>query len=113
MMGSMPSDLKKKTLRVAAGQVWTDPTLADWPDDDYRVFVGNLGPEVTDSDLNRAFSKYKSLLRVRVIMESGPRGKSRGYGFLSFGDPHDFLAAMKEMNGPYLICLIHDIAVSD
>lgn len=96
---SLPPDIKKKTLRVAAGEVWRDPTLADWPEDDYRVFVGNLGPEVTDADLNRSFSKYKSLQRVRVVMEAGPRGKSRGFGFLSFGDARDFLDAMKEMNG--------------
>jgi len=26
-------------------------------------------------------------------------GKSRGFGFVSFKDPHDFSRAMKEMNG--------------
>ncbi len=27
---------KKKHLRAAAGKVWEDPTLADWPDSTYR-----------------------------------------------------------------------------
>jgi len=26
-------------------------------------------------------------------------GKSRGFGFVSFKDPHDFSRALKEMNG--------------
>lgn len=96
---AVPTDFRAKTLRVAAGKVWKDPAMSDWPEDDYRVFVGNLGPEVTDGDLNRAFSKYKTLQRSRVVFEAGPRGKSRGYGFLSFGDARDFLSAMKDMNG--------------
>ncbi|KAF9975215.1 hypothetical protein BGZ73_001197 [Actinomortierella ambigua] len=29
-------------------------------------------------------------------------GKSKGYGFLSFKDPDDFVKAMKEMNGKYV-----------
>ena len=29
----------------AAGRVWTDETLADWPEDDFRIFVGDLGNE--------------------------------------------------------------------
>jgi RNA recognition motif-containing protein len=29
-------------------------------------------------------------------------GKSKGYGFVSFADPHDFLKAWKEMDGKYI-----------
>jgi RNA recognition motif-containing protein len=29
-------------------------------------------------------------------------GKTRGYGFVSFAQPKDFLNALKEMNGKYV-----------
>lgn len=29
--------------------------------------------------------------------------KSKGYGFVAFSDPEDFLKAWKEMNGKFLI----------
>jgi RNA recognition motif-containing protein len=29
-------------------------------------------------------------------------GKTRGYGFVSFLNPQDFLKALKEMNGKYV-----------
>lgn len=35
-------------VRTAGGQVWEDVTLLDWPDDDFRMFCGDLGNDVTD-----------------------------------------------------------------
>ena len=29
-------------------------------------------------------------------------GKTKGYGFVSFRDPEDFIKAMREMNGKYV-----------
>ena len=46
---------------------WIDTTMNDWPDDDYRIFAGDLGNEVTDEHLASAFRKYGSFLRARVI----------------------------------------------
>ena len=34
---------KEKTMRKAGGDIWIDETLDEWPDKDYRLFVGNLG----------------------------------------------------------------------
>jgi len=31
-----------------AGVIWEDPSLDDWPDNDFRIFVGDLGNEVSD-----------------------------------------------------------------
>merc|ERR1719197_2276630 len=44
-------------LRKASGKIWRDPTLDDWPKDDYRLFCGDLGNEVTDDLLANAFRK--------------------------------------------------------
>jgi len=40
--------------------------MEDWPDNDYRIFVGNLGNEVTDEMLALAFRKYSSFSRAKV-----------------------------------------------
>eukprot|EP00741_Cyanophora_paradoxa_P000268 tig00000403_g260.t1 len=86
-------------LRKTAGVAWVDPTLADWPENDYRAFVGNLGNDVTDTILAQAFSRYPSFQKARTIKTYQGKGK---YGFVSFWDPKDFLAAMREMNGKFI-----------
>ncbi|KAJ1768928.1 hypothetical protein LPJ74_004475 [Coemansia sp. RSA 1843] len=92
---------KRRIVRLAGGQVWEDSTLDDWPTNDYRLFAGDLGPEVTGEVLQQAFGKFRTLQRTHVVMDK-KTGKSRGYGFLSFGDADDFLAAWKEFNGKYV-----------
>ena len=85
--------------RHCAGKTWVDPTLGDWPANDHRMFVGNLSSEVTDDFLARAFSKYPTFQRAKVIKD---KFKPRAYGFVSFGAPGDFAQAMREMNGKYI-----------
>ncbi|VDD76122.1 unnamed protein product [Mesocestoides corti] len=92
---------KKVYKRVAAGMVWEDPTLGDWDPNDFRIFCGDLGNEVSDDTLIRAFSRYPSFRKAKVIVDKRT-GKSRGYGFVSFSDPNDFTRAIREMNGKYV-----------
>jgi len=85
--------------------VWTDSTLADWPEDDFRLFVANLGPDANEDLLRAAFLKYPSFAKCRVIkprVGQGSQSKVKPYGFLSFTDPWDALRAMKEMEGAYI-----------
>lgn len=91
----------KKRLRTAGGQIWEDSTLDEWPEDDYRVFVGDLGNEVNDDTLYRAFEHYSSLQKARVIRDKVTT-KSKGYGFVSLTDPMEFLKCLREMNGTYI-----------
>ena len=72
--------------------------LSSFISDDFRVFCGDLGNEVTDEILTRNFSKYPSFLKAKVVRDK-KTNKSKGYGFLSFKDPNDFIKAMREMNG--------------
>eukprot|EP00727_Mastigamoeba_balamuthi_P012914 m51a1_g8245 putative rna recognition domain containing protein (195) ;mRNA; f:127603-128273 len=90
----------KRCFRKAAGEEWEDPSLADWPDNDFRIFVGDLGNEVNDEVLRQAFQKY-NCQKSRVIRDKYSQ-KSKGYGFVSFADPMDFAHALKEMNGAYI-----------
>ncbi|KAJ2788138.1 hypothetical protein GGI15_000159 [Coemansia interrupta] len=99
--GDKHNSKKRRIVRMAGGEVWEDATLDDWPDNDFRLFAGDLGPEVTSEMLTQVFCKFGSLQRTHVVCEK-KTGKSRGYGFISFGDPDDFLKAWKEFNGKYI-----------
>ncbi|TVT99336.1 hypothetical protein EJB05_55336 [Eragrostis curvula] len=98
---SDPSTTKKPVPRRAAGQSWEDPTLTDWPENDYRLFCGDLGNEVNDDVLSKAFSRFPSFNMARVVRDKRT-GKTKGYGFVSFSNPTDLAAAIKEMNGKYV-----------
>ncbi|XP_021738056.1 RNA-binding protein 42-like [Chenopodium quinoa] len=96
------AETKKKAVpRRAAGQAWEDPTLAEWPENDYRLFCGDLGNEVNDDVLSKAFSRFPSFNMAKVVRDKRT-GKTKGYGFVSFANPTDLAAALKEMNGKYV-----------
>ncbi|PVU92056.1 hypothetical protein BB561_004057 [Smittium simulii] len=92
---------KRKVLRAAGGNVWVDKKLEEFDPNDYRMFVGDLGKEVSDDMLKKAFGAYVSLDKARVVRDS-KSGYSKGYGFVSFTEPSDFIKAFKEMNGKYV-----------
>mmetsp|Transcript_28855 Transcript_28855/g.43697 ORF Transcript_28855/g.43697 Transcript_28855/m.43697 type:complete len:225 (+) Transcript_28855:142-816(+) len=103
-MSSKPSAAAKTSsalLRKASGKIWRDPTLDDWPKDDYRLFCGDLGNEVTDDLLANAFRKYSSFQKAKVIRDKRT-GKTKGYGFVSFSAPEDMVAALRDVNGRYV-----------
>ncbi|XP_030826726.1 LOW QUALITY PROTEIN: RNA-binding protein 42-like, partial [Camarhynchus parvulus] len=89
----------KRCIRTAAGSSWEDPSLLEWDADDFRIFCGDLGNEVNDETLGRAFGRFPSFLKAKVIRDKRS-GKTKGYGFVSFKDPNDYVRAMREMNGP-------------
>ncbi|KAK0158017.1 hypothetical protein PV328_011684 [Microctonus aethiopoides] len=91
----------KKIIRMAGGQTWEDQSLLEWDEDDFRIFCGDLGNDVTDEMLVRVFGKYPSFQRAKVVRDKRTN-KTKGFGFVSFKDPQDFIKAMKEMNGRYV-----------
>ncbi|KAG7670209.1 hypothetical protein Ndes2526A_g06544 [Nannochloris sp. 'desiccata'] len=96
-----PPGKKVGLVRTAAGERWIDPTLSEWPENDFRIFVGNLAPEVTDAMLIQAFSQYESFSKARVVRN--PKTKqSRGFGFVSFADSKHGAQALKEMHNQYI-----------
>lgn len=67
----------------------------------YSIFVGDLAPDVTDSLLQETFSiKYSSVRGAKVVIDANT-GRSKGYGFVRFGDDNEKALAMTEMNGIY------------
>ncbi|KAN0060694.1 hypothetical protein ACQY0O_007352 [Thecaphora frezii] len=99
--GKLQKGEKRETvLRKAGGKMWEDQTLLDWDPSHKRLFVGDLGNDVSDQTLAAAFEKYPSFTKARVIRKKD--GKGKGYGFVAFADPEDFLRAWKEMDGKYI-----------
>lgn len=88
-------------FRFAAGKVWEDKSLSEWPENDHRIFCGDLGNEVNDQSLGKIFMKYPSFARAKVVRDP-KTSKSRGYGFVSFLDPVDCASAIREMQGKYV-----------
>jgi RNA recognition motif-containing protein len=70
--------------------------LEDWPDNDFRIFVGDLGNEVTDEVLSTVFRKYASFVKARVVRDKKTM-KSKGFGFVSLLNVDDYIRAMREM----------------
>ncbi|KAM7479207.1 hypothetical protein LguiA_027420 [Lonicera macranthoides] len=68
---------------------------------DVSIFVGDLAADVTDGVLHETFSsRYPSVKGAKVVFDSNT-GRSKGYGFVRFGDENERSRAMTEMNGMY------------
>lgn len=68
---------------------------------DYTIFVGDLAADVTDYTLQETFKAvYQSMKSAKVVTDR-LTGRSKGYGFVRFGDENEQLRAMTEMNGQY------------
>jgi hypothetical protein len=99
--GGVAPAKKKLPLREAAGTKWVDPTLQDWPENDYRIFVGDLDPETTRETLAACFSHYPSFAMAKIIKQkTGPKaGKGKGFGFVSFLDPMECAKVIRTEQG--------------
>lgn len=90
-----------KIYRKAGNEEWQDETLAEWPENDYRIYCCNLGNEVSEEILTNSFSKYTSFAKCKVIKDKKTE-KGMGYGFVSLLDCDDYVKAMREMQGKYV-----------
>ena len=94
-------DAKPTVVRTGGGTQWTDSSLLEWDPSHFRIFVGNLAGEVTDESLLKAFSRWPSVQKARVVRDKRTT-KSKGFGFVSFSDGDEFFQAAKEMQGKYI-----------
>lgn len=63
-----------------------------------KLFVGGLHTDTTAADLRRWFAPFGDVVDAIVVADRGT-GRSRGFGFVSFGSPAAAEAATKGMNG--------------
>ncbi|XP_043691742.1 polyadenylate-binding protein RBP45-like isoform X1 [Telopea speciosissima] len=68
---------------------------------DFPIFVGDLAADVTDYMLQETFrSHYPSTKGAKVVTDR-TTGRSKGYGFVRFGDENEQKRAMTEMHGMF------------
>lgn len=68
---------------------------------DHTIFVGDLAADVTDYMLQETFrARYPSTKGAKVVIDR-LTGRTKGYGFVRFGDESEQLRAMTEMNGVF------------
>ncbi|RLM86567.1 polyadenylate-binding protein RBP47-like [Panicum miliaceum] len=66
-----------------------------------KVLEGDLASDVNDATLLETFSsRYSSVKGAKVVIDANT-GRSKGYGFVRFGDDSEKTHAMTEMNGVY------------
>lgn len=68
---------------------------------EYTVFVGDLAPDVTDNLLQTTFQSHYPSVKGAKIVTDRATGRSKGYGFVRFGDLNEQTRAMTEMNGMF------------
>jgi len=63
-----------------------------------KLYVGNLGWGVTDSQLQDMFAAYGTVVSAQVIMDRDT-GRSKGFGFVEMGTDQEAQAAISGMHG--------------
>ena len=63
-----------------------------------KVFVGGLSFNTTDDVLREGFERFGEITEAKVISDRDT-GRSRGFGFVTFGSPESARSAIAEMDG--------------
>ncbi|KAJ9689777.1 hypothetical protein PVL29_012450 [Vitis rotundifolia] len=68
---------------------------------DFTIFVGDLASDVTDYMLQETFRVHYPSVKGAKVVTDRLTGRTKGYGFVRFGDESEQLRAMTEMNGMF------------
>ncbi|CAN6555143.1 hypothetical protein ACFX13_003058 [Malus domestica] len=68
---------------------------------EFRCFVGGLAWATDNEALERAFSQYGEIIESKIINDR-ETGRSRGFGFVTFGSEQAMRDAIEGMNGQNL-----------
>ena len=63
-----------------------------------KLYVGNLSYDCTDENLNEKFSEFGEVVEAITIRDR-ITGRSKGFGFVTFGDEESAKKATEAMNG--------------
>ncbi|KAK4355253.1 hypothetical protein RND71_024224 [Anisodus tanguticus] len=80
---------------------WASLGAGEGRDDspEYTIFVGDLAADVTDYVLQETFKPVYSSVKGAKVVTDRITGRTKGYGFVKFGDESEQMRAMTEMNG--------------
>jgi RNA recognition motif-containing protein len=62
-----------------------------------KLYVGNLAYSVSDSDLQRIFEEFGTVVSAQVIMDR-ETGRSKGFGFVEMNSDSEAQAAIDALN---------------
>ncbi|MCY2926718.1 MAG: RNA-binding protein [Planctomycetota bacterium] len=63
-----------------------------------KLYVGNLGYDVNDADLNQLFAQHGAVDSAAVIMDKMTQ-RSKGFGFVEMSSDSEAQAAISALNG--------------
>lgn len=63
-----------------------------------KLYVGNLTYGMDNNSLEQMFSSFGQVVSAQVVTDRDT-GRSKGFGFVEFGDTQAAKAAIAEMNG--------------
>jgi RNA recognition motif-containing protein len=63
-----------------------------------KLYVGNLGYALTDSDLTKMFEPHGTVESAQIIMDRDT-GRSKGFGFVEMKTDQEAQAAIAALNG--------------
>ena len=63
-----------------------------------NIYVANIAPKATDSDLRELFGQHGEVTSAKIIIDKLTQ-RSRGFGFIEMPDNVSALQAMTTLNG--------------
>lgn len=63
-----------------------------------KLYVGNLGYDVSSSDLQQLFSSHGTVSSAQVIIDRDT-GRSKGFGFVEMSSDNEAQAAINALDG--------------
>lgn len=66
-----------------------------------KLYVGNLGFDVTENDLQDLFAQHGAVTEVNLMLDRST-GRSRGFAFVTMATDEAAQAAIKALNGQEL-----------
>ena len=67
-------------------------------DNKKKVYVGNLSYTVTTDEIRKMFTEFGEVIDATVITDK-MSGRSKGFGFVEYGEEEMAQKAVDEMNG--------------
>jgi RNA recognition motif-containing protein len=63
-----------------------------------KLYIGNLPYNTSEEDLRNLFSQYGKVESIAIITDRDT-GRSKGFGFVEFGDDNEAKAAISGLSG--------------
>lgn len=103
---------RSKCVLTAGGVIYRDKSLEQWPQHDFRLFIGDLGQHVTDKSLTEALRGWAGFNMARVATD--PRSKlCKGFGFASFATEAEGVAVIRHQRAALRSHALEPICIAD